>query len=391
MSDGGRPESVKPADESSLGRLDFLNLPPVINAAGKLTALGASAVYPAAARAGAEAARRYFVMEDLERAAGRFLSEVTGAEAGFVTSCAAAGIALSVAACVTEGDLNEISRVPFVHTRKNKIVVQRGHVINFGADLLQMVRLGGGEPVQIGSVNKVEPYALEGNLTDETAAVLYVVSHHTSSHGMLSLPEVIAAAEARNVPVIVDAAAESDLKKYVKSGADLVVYSGHKAIGGPTSGVVVGREPLISYCRRQNRGIGRTMKVGKESIVGLLAALSIFVEEAEQPRSEESEPADAVRMQQLMAAIGSWPGVTMTVVRDRTRPIHRLQVHVDPDKARLGADEVVRRLEEGNPIIKTRNHQLEHGIIQIDPRTMEPGDDAAIARRLRQIFSGAAD
>ena len=315
-------------------------------------------------------------MDELYQAAGRYVAEATGAQAGFVTSCAAAGIALSVAACVTQGDLNEIERVPFVQTHRRKVVIQRGHSVSFGAEMLQMIRLGGGEPVEIGSTSKVEPYQLEGHLTEDVAAVLFVVSHHTVQSGMLSLERVVEISHQRGIPVIVDAAAETDLEKYVALGADLVVYSGHKALGGPTSGIVVGREELVTACFLQNRGIGRTMKIGKESIAGLIAAIEIY-------RNQTAVSDGREAMTRLGEQIGSWRGVQISVESDRTRPICRLKITLDPEQAGLTAATLVERLEQGDPVIKTRNHMVEHNVIQLDPRTMD-------RRKARSSLGGSA-
>src|SRR4029079_11666567 len=107
----------------------------------------------------------------------------------------------------------------------------------------------------------------------DVVAMVYVQSHHAVQEQMVSLADCLSAAHPHHVPVIVDAAAEEDLRRYVELGADLVTYSGGKAIGGPTVGFVAARGNLIDACELQQRGIARAMKVGKEAIVGLLVAL----------------------------------------------------------------------------------------------------------------------
>lgn len=357
-----------------------LGLPRVINAAGKLTALGASAVHPEVAAAIAEGAQQYVLMDQLHEAAGRFLAQVSGAEAGFVTSCSAAGIAIGVAAAVTGGDPVQVEKVPFVDTPRRKVVIQRGHSVSFGAQILQMIQLGGGVPVEVGSVNKTELYHLEGNLTDDVAAVLFVVSHHTVSSGMLPLETVVAAAHQRGIPVIVDAAAEGDLTKYIRAGADLVIYSGHKAFGAPTSGIVVGRRELVAACAAQNKGIGRTMKIGKESILGLIKALQLYGQDGDPGRWRE-------RVDRLAAAIGEWPGVQLDVRVEAGRGIPRLCLAFNPVEAGLTAAEFVAQLQAGDPVIMTRNHLLEHNIVQIDPRPLREDEIDLVAERVRAVLA----
>lgn len=242
-----------------------------------------------------------------------------------------------------------------------------------------MIQLGGGVPVEIGSVNKVEHYHLEGHLTDDVAAVVFVVSHHTAQSGMLSLESVIAAAHERGVPVIIDAAAESSLSKFVELGADLVIYSGHKAFGGPTSGIVVGRSDLVAACAQQNKGIGRTMKIGKESIVGLITALQLYAEAGAPLELQQ-------RLEHIAADIGDRPGVRLEVQIEESRAIPRLRITLNPAQAGLTAAQLVGELEAGDPIIKTRNHLVEHNVVQVDPRPLREEEDAVVAARIREIL-----
>lgn len=342
-----------------------LGLRRVINAAGKMTYLGASAVEPEVVQALADAAQGYVEMDRLMDRAGEFVAQAAGAEAGMVTSCAAAGIAIGVAATITGTNLTRVHQVPWVETSRRKVVIQRGHAIDFGAPILQMIRLAGGEPVEVGSVNATKRTELEGALGEEVAAVLYAVSHHAVQDGMLPLPEVVDAAQAAGIPVVVDAAAEVDLQKFIATGADLVVYSGHKAIGGPTSGLIAGRSPLIAACRMQNQGIGRTMKIGKEGIIGLLAALERYQHQGADGMGESTRAlADS-----LVLALQGVPGLTVRAVKDGTRPIWRAQLHLGPE-AKMTARALIGHLEAGDPVIKTRNHEADSGVINLDTRTI---------------------
>jgi D-glucosaminate-6-phosphate ammonia-lyase len=208
--------------------------------------------------------------------------------------------------------------------------------------------------------------------------VLYVVSHHVNPEGSLPLTALLAAAHERRAPVIVDAAAETNLQGYLRMGADLVAYSGQKAIGGPTSGLLVGKSAYVEMARAHMGGIGRAMKVSKEAAVGLLAALDLY-----SSRDEAAEwAAEHARVQRLAHLLGTIPGGRVDVVADETRPIERVRLQLGPD-ASLGAADLVRRLEAGNPSIRTRNHHVGQGIILFDPRTLKDGDEAIIAQAVR--------
>lgn len=359
-----------------------LGLRRVVNSAGKMTYLGASAVEPEVAAALAESAQGYVEMDQLQVRAGTLIAAATGAEDGMVTCAAAAGIAISLAACITGADLYAVEQVPDVQTSRRKVVLQKGHAINFGAQMVQMIRIAGGQPVEIGSANDTKPAQLRGALGPDVAAVLYVVSHHTVQDGMLSLSHVAETAHAAGIPIVVDAAAEVDLRKYVSAGADLVVYSGHKAIGGPTSGMIAGRSHLVAACRMQNQGIGRAMKVGKEGIIGFLTALDLYERQSSDALGQQTrELADA-----LVNALHGVLGLTVRAVKDGTRPIWRAQLILGPD-APLTARQVIARLEAGDPVIKTRNHEADSGIINLDTRTITAREVPVLVRAILGAFT----
>jgi uncharacterized pyridoxal phosphate-dependent enzyme len=360
---------------------DRLGVKPVINAAGKMTALGASVLSDTTGAAMAEAGRRFVDMGDLFRAADRLVARATGAEAGFITSCSAAGITIASAACLTRGDFTRTEALPLIAGPPDEVLIQRGHIIHFGAPILQMIALAGARVVEIGATNRTQPNMLRQAITPRTAAIMFVVSHHTHPAGFVGLEETVQIAREQAVPVIVDAAAETDLRKYIAAGADLVIYSAHKSLNAPTAGVMAGRRDLIDACLQQNGGIGRTMKIGKEGIVGCLAALQQYVDAA--------EPAtDIAAVGALGAKLEGIPGLSTALSPDATRPeIVRLKLTVDPGKAKLDGRGLVNRLTAHSPSIRTRNHDVEHGVIEVDFRTLAPGDADVIAAAARQYLT----
>jgi L-seryl-tRNA(Ser) seleniumtransferase/D-glucosaminate-6-phosphate ammonia-lyase len=196
---------------------------------------------------------------------------------------------------------------------------------------------------------------------------------------MLSLESCLEICRSRSVPVLVDAAAEEDLARYVALGVDAVAYSGGKAFGGPTSGFVAGRRDVIAGCRAQERGIGRPMKVGKEAIVGLLVALERYA-----TRDEADARAEHARQARIVALIANGlsgaPGLRVETIHDEAgRQIVRAAIHVEDGRAAA----LAAFLTEGDPPIFLRGHHAADGYLAVDPRPIDDNDAHLIVERIR--------
>jgi L-seryl-tRNA(Ser) seleniumtransferase len=252
-------------------------------------------------------------------------------------------------------------------------------MVGYGAPVEQGVRLSGARVVPVGQATHARRYQLEGAITERTAAALFVVSHHTVQFGLIPLNEFVEVCHARGVPVIVDAASEYDLRGFLAIGADIVLYSAHKFLGGPTAGIVAGRGDLVRAAYLQNFGIGRGMKVGKEGIVGTIAALQAW----------ETRDHVAIRARETSAltlwhrTLADWPGVTATIVPDPTNnPLERLQVTLEPSAAHITAWDFADALAAGQPPVIVRDHEVEHGFFYLDPCNLHPGEETVVAERL---------
>lgn len=364
---------------------EALGCRPIINASGKMTALGASIVSDDVADALRAGSQDYVDVDELLERSGRVIARATGAEDGCPTTGAAAGIVLSVAAVLTQGRTSLVEAVPSLEGRvPTEVVVQAGHAVHFGASITQMVRIGGGTPVQVGSANLVERAHVEEAIGPDTAALLYVKSHHAVQKGMQSLEVMLEIAHAHGLPLLVDAAAEEDLRRYPATGADLVMYSGAKALGGPTSGLVCGSADLVAAVRAQYRGVGRPMKVGKEAILGLCAALDAY---DDRPDLVDEQRA---AMQRLCDKLADVPGISCGIAQDEAgRAIYRARIVVDPDVAGIDAAGLAERLRTGTPAVFTRDHAAATGAIAIDPRPLKDGDAQIVRRRIAQIVAEA--
>ncbi|MGX5802694.1 aminotransferase class V-fold PLP-dependent enzyme [Bradyrhizobium sp. Arg314] len=361
-----------------------LGLRPIINVSGTMTTLGASIIVPEAISAMAEIASQWVEMDDLQRAASAVVARLTGGEAGFITACCASGITMAIAGAMTGNNLLAIERLPDdTEGLKSEVVIQLGHIVNYGAPIDQSIRVAGAKVIPAGTVSVTQDYHVREAINERTAAALYVVAHHTVQYGMLSLEEFCEICHAKGVPVIVDAASEYDLRSFLARGADIVVYSGHKFLSGPTSGIVTGRKDLVRAAYLQNRGVARAMKVGKESIAGTMAALDAW---------EKRDHAGIRRREE--AALNLWkdalqdiPGIGAEIIPDPTNnPLDRLQVFVRPE-SRFTAAGLASALAAGSPPVIVRNHEVERGHFFLDPCNLHPGEVEIVAEQMRAVLT----
>ena len=360
-----------------------IGLPRVINASGRVTVLGVSTISDKVAKAAVAGGQSYVVVEDLLDKAGEIISQYTGGEDSCPTVCASAAIALSVAGMISRGKKTIMDRLPDSTGLANEIILQKGHVINFNAPIETMLRLGGGVPVEAGCATEVVVEDVEELINEKTVALLYVKSHHCVQKGMLDLPTMIDIAHRHNLPLMVDAAAEEDFRKYIAMGADLVCYSGAKALEATTSGFVTGKKELISYIKKQYHGVGRAMKVGKEAIMGLLAALEQY-----ENKDKQAEVAKNVKIVDwLVDEINQIPNLKAQKIQDEAgRAIFRARVFVNPEKAGMTATELEGKLKAGTPTIRCRTEFMSLGSLDFDPRPLVEGDKELIVAKLKEIM-----
>jgi D-glucosaminate-6-phosphate ammonia-lyase len=356
-----------------------LGVRPIINVSGTMTHLGASIVVPQAAAWISAILPEFVELGELHRLASRTISRLTGAEAGFVTASAAAGLTIGCAAAMTGSDVGRIEKLPDASQMNNEVLIQLGHMVSYGAPVTQGIRLSGATPVTVGDTNSSNALRLAGRITDKTVAAMYVVSHHTVQYGMLPLKEFSRVCHDHGVPVICDLASEYDLRCFLEDGCDLAIYSAHKFLGGPTAGIIAGKKELVRACYLQNMGIGRGMKVGKEGIVGTIAALNAW----------EHRDHVAIRTTETRAltlwlqAVSSYQGISATIEPDPTQnPLDRLKVTVNPVDSGITAWDLARRLAAGDPPVMVRDHESERGHFYLDPCNLHAGEEATVAERL---------
>jgi L-seryl-tRNA(Ser) seleniumtransferase len=362
-----------------------LGAQPVINLTGTLTTLGGISARPEAIEAAAAIMGRGVDIVQLQACASRVIARITGAEAGFVSACSSAGICMAIAGSMTGDLIPAIERLPDTTGMKNQVVIQTGHLVNYGHPIEQDIRLTGAQVVAFGAVNSATQAQLAAAIGPGTAAALYVVSHHCAPDGQVPFADFARVCHAHGVPVIVDLAAEYDLTGYLQAGADITIHSAHKFLGGATAGVVAGRKEPVRAAFLQNYGIARPMKVGKEGIAAAIAALQAFA-------AEDRASVRAALLEPLLRwreALADMAGVRAEIDPDPTgNPFDRLRVTVLPD-AGFQAMEIVHALETGTPSIRVRTHQIEHGSFVMDPRSLGENELGIVAERLRAAIAEA--
>ena len=381
---------------------DTLNVRTIINGTGTFTRLGGTLMAPEVVAAMAEAAKHFVCLEELQFAAGQVIAELTGAEAGYVTSGAQAALVLSVAACITGLDPTKMDRMPDTTGLPNQVIMARVHRNSYD----HAVETGGGRIVTVGTPERVTVADYAAAITDQTAAILFL----PWGRGGITLPEVVEMARSHGIPVVVDGAGRledpDNLRAFIRDGADLAVFSGGKFVRGPqASGFVAGRRKLISAIAWQHldmdvtpavwaaprelldveampfvprQGIGRGYKAGKEEIVGLITALRLFVQ-----RDHAAERATQARRLQLLAERVSEVPYLSGEVLDAEAVRARIRI----DEAGLGMDAFAftRALQAGTPSIHPLDRELTQGAILFNPFGLVEGDAEAIAERCRAI------
>lgn len=364
-----------------------LGLRRVVNARGPMTVSGAAAMPHEVVEAMAEIAGSYVLIDELHAQVNAAVAEATGAEAALVTSGAAAGIAAAIAGCMTGTNRAHVSRLPDTTGLRNEVIVQAGHMVTY----VHQVRMTGARVVTVGAVYPVQAADVEAAIGPRTAAIFHVISQHCHQKGMVPLEDIVKIGRAHAIPVVVDAAAEIDLRQHIAAGADLVVYSGGKAIPGPSaSGFICGRPALVEAAARHFEGICRPMKVGKEGMVGLLAALRLYRRRDHEKASREWTE----RCERLVELLGGLDPIEVQIRRDwgyqldpEGRPLPRVEIRLNQREGSRWAKEISRRLRGEDPVILLRDYWAESGVLHVDVTCLDEAEIELVAKRLRVALS----
>ena len=355
-----------------------LGVRPFINAAGTYTAMTASLMPPEVMEAINYASKQYVMLDELHDKVGERIATLLHCEAAMVTSGAASALTLATAGVLTGTDRQKIVDLPDLATMKSEVIVQKSH--RFGYE--HAVRNCG---VRLVEVETRE--GLERAVNKQTAMMLFYNNNNTE--GRIRDEEFVQLGKKHGIPTLNDAAADvppvDNLWKYTKMGFDLVAFSGGKGLRGPQSaGLLLGRKDLIAAARLNappnGNTVGRGLKVNKEEMLGILAALDRYLaKDHAAERREFDARAEAIR-----SGVAPVPGVKAEIfVPEVANHVPHVKISWDAAAKGLTANDAVNALRAGEPSIGTRS---EGDALVIGVWMMQPGDDKIVARRLRQVL-----
>ena len=368
---------------------DELGITRIINGGGTLTRLGGSKMAPEVMVAMKEAAGAFVDIRTLHAKAGEKIAGLLGVEAACITSGAAAGIAISAAACMSRGEIHKTLQLPETTGMPNEVLMLKSHRILYDQALL----VSGARVREIGMTSSAHLGQVEAAVCEKTAMFFYVAENERM-RGSLPLPEIATIMKKHRIPVVVDAAAElpppSNIRKYLDQGADLVIFSGGKEIRGPqSSGLILGDKQLIEACDANccpNYGIGRPMKIDKETIAGIVKAIALFVKK-DYTREMKRWEAMVLSMVKAFSAI---PGIDVRrgfPVEPGIQPVDIPRLYIRSGRA--PAKELQDRLMHVNPVIYV---DVQGDELVINPQCLEDDEVAividAVTGLLHQIKNG---
>jgi len=389
------PAPSQPAEEGE-DYYDKLGVTKIINAAGTYTILTASTMPPSVQAAVARAAKHPVRLIELQRKAGEYLAKRLRCEGAVVTAGAASALTLGTAACVTVANRNAAPHnMPTeMAGLKNDVIVQKAHRYDYDHALLNC-------GIRFVEVETLAEY--EAAFTDRT-----VMTHffNAAEQGQISREDWIGVAHKHGVPCFNDAAADvppiSNLWNYTQMGFDLVTFSGGKGIRGPqNAGLLLGRKDLIEAAAVNNNPnddvVGRGMKVAKEQIVGMVAAVDWFVNQ-----SEEAMQSEFRRRAELIAGhVKEIPSLeSRIVVPPVANQVPHLLLRYDQQRVKISPREVKEQLRIGTPSIElnpatgsthgSAGLPTDGNTIVVGVWMLEPGEDKIVAERLHEVLSKAA-
>src|SRR5262245_29370664 len=358
-----------------------LGVRPIINGVGVVTHLGGSLMPQEVVDAMEQASRHFVSLTELQKKVGARIAELLGAPSAMVTCGCASAITLGTAACVAMGDPEKLRRLPDTTGMKNEIVQQKSHR---GGYEQQMLLIGT-------SIIWVETREeLDRAINDRTAMMFFY--NEMEPEGRIKRDEWIRVGKQRGVPTFNDAASDTPpverLTQYVREGFDLVAFSGGKALLGPQcSGLLLGRKDLIEAALPATSpyaSIGRGMKVGKEEMVGLLAAVERYLKVDHDAEFKELDS----RVQHMIEKLSKIPGLT---TGRHLPPIANCVPHLrltwTEDAFKFDAGHVVRQLMEGEPSIAISRRG--ERVLHVSVWMMRSGEHQIVTRRLQEVFSVA--
>ncbi len=383
--------------------LDRLGVRSCINARNWSTVIGGTWIDDRVLEAMNEVAKTFVDMHTLFARADARVAELCRVEDAHITTGTGAALELAVAACMAGDDYGKWMRLPYTEGMRNEVLMPRGHVIAYTPQWTAP----GAKTVEYGQAGHLRSFRreLESKITDRTCCLAYTVSYNTVPRGVVPLEDLIELGEAYDIPVVVDAASDlppvSNLHKFTDMGADVVCFSGGKAVKAPNNtGFMVGRGRGTEIIRNvrdhtfPHGGWGRGHKISKEQIVGLVVALEIFVEEGDGLYAEQYATAEY-----LVEELSGVPGLAVEIIpNDETYHEHPTVPHVprvlmqwDAEEMGITAEELDAEVARDDPPLLLRNvhyynYYTDKDWRLIDTFYLRPEDERIVVDRIIEAF-----
>jgi uncharacterized pyridoxal phosphate-dependent enzyme len=364
-----------------------LGVTTVINGQGTMTILGGSLMRPEVETVMALAGKHFVSIPDLEVAAGKRIAEMLKLPAGYsaiVTSGAAAAMQSGLAGILTGDNPKFIEQIPDLTGMKSEVIIQKTHRNPFDHQL----RNTGAKLVVIETREE-----LRKAVNPKTAMMHF--SNFANADGQIKVDEWLKLAKEFSIPAFIDAAADtppvSHLWDYANMGYDLIAFSGGKAMRGPQcAGLLLGRKDLVAYALLNNSPhedtLGRSQKVGKEEIVGMVKALECYLQEDPEALKQEWQK----RLELISAKVSTLPSVTISYfLPEIANHVPHLAITWDTQRIKITPNDAARALRHGTPSIVLTTGEVA-GALSMNSFMLQPGEDAIVADKLYQLLKERA-
>ncbi len=363
---------------------DPLGVRPFINCCGTRTVHGGSLMPIEVVEAMSRASDRFVNLNELIRAAGRRIAELTGAESALVTSGAAASLIAATAGAMTRGDPERMLALPRADGLPRRVLMPKGARFTYD----HAIRTAGAEIVEV-----ADGAALDAGLRQGAAMVATIGTKDADLP--IRLEQLAAAARPHGIPVLIDAASEHLEKPvpYLARGASLVAYSGGKYLRGPQStGLLLGARQWIEAARLNaapHHAIGRPMKISKEEVVGILTAVEHWASGRDHNAERARWHDDLAKIAGLVSTVA---GVEAELLPPGKAHEQVPRLRISWDRARVGLDGLGLRevLLQGSPKIMLDDRGATERSVFILPFSLQPGEAAQVGRAVAAALAGAA-
>tara|TARA_Y100000766_G_scaffold47921_1_gene38196 strand:+ start:215 stop:1423 length:1209 start_codon:yes stop_codon:yes gene_type:complete len=368
-------------------------LTPIINVSGFMTKIGASITNKKSIEAANKIFQNFVNIDELQAIASKRISKCFKTESAVITASAAGALTESVASMMTGNNLDKIYQLPNTKNMKDKVLIQKGHLTNYGAEVSQGILLSGAKILSCGlkknCTNKIFEDTLVKN-KNKISCAMYVVSHHCSDYNAIKVSDFIKICKKHKIPSIIDAASEEYMEDFFKIGADIAIFSAHKFMGSLTAGILAGKKKYIKNIYLQNLGIGRGMKVGKEAIYAAIIGVENWYKR--NLKKELNKQNKILEYWIRFLNKKKYKGINYEIVSDPTgNKINRLRLYIHYKSAKFTPQALSYFLEKNNPSIFVRDDLIHQNHFELDTCNLKKNQEKIVMKEMDKIINRLAN